>query len=343
MRVSDFDYPLPPELIAQTPLARRDESRLLVIDRHTDHLAHRRFRDLVEYLVPGDLVVVNDTRVRPARLWGVKEPTGARLELLLLREEEPDLWTALVRPSQRLRPGTRIRCGEGQVRAEAVERTAAGWRLRFTPPGALREALPVIGQVPLPPYIKTPLEDPDRYQTIFADREGSAAAPTAGLHFTPEMIAQLQAQGVGIVSLTLHIGVDTFRPIQTEEVEEHPMHAEFYEISAATAAAVNAARAAGHRVLAVGTTSVRALESAACQEAGQWQVRPRQEWTRLFITPGYEFRIVDALLTNFHHPRTTLMALVAAFAGLERIRQAYAEAIAQRYRLLSFGDAMLIL
>lgn len=348
MRASDFDYPLPPELIAQTPLAQRDRCRLLVIDRRTDRLAHRSFRDLGEYLNPGDLLVVNDTRVRPARLEGVKEPTGAHLELLLLQEEEPDIWTALVRPSQRIRPGTRLRCAQGQVRAEALERTAAGWRLRFTPPGELRKVLPLIGQVPLPPYIKTPLEDPNLYQTVFAEQEGSAAAPTAGLHFTLEMIAQLQAQGVRIAALTLHIGLDTFRPIQTEEVEDHPIHSEFCEIRPATAAAINATRAAGHRVVAVGTTTVRALESAARPGGGEgrkgpWQVRPYQEWTRLFITPGYEFRIVDALLTNFHHPRTTLMALVSAFAGPERIQRAYAEAIGQRYRFLSFGDAMLII
>ncbi|HIE53345.1 MAG TPA: tRNA preQ1(34) S-adenosylmethionine ribosyltransferase-isomerase QueA [Armatimonadetes bacterium] len=340
MLLKELDYELPEELIAQTPLEQRDLSRLLVLDRRQQTITHRRFRDLPEYLHAGDVLVANDTRVLPARLYGVKWPTGARIEFLLLREIEPGVWETLVRPSRRLKPGTRVVFGEGQLVAEALERTSAGWRMRFDPAEAVRQWLPHLGETPLPPYIKRRLQDPDRYQTVYAAQNGSAAAPTAGLHFTPELLQQLQAQGVVCVFLTLHIGLDTFRPIKAECVEEHSMHSEYYEIPAETAAAINAARTQGKRVVAVGTTCVRALESAAQREG---PVEPRREWTSLFITPGYRFRVVDALVTNFHLPRSTLLALIYAFAGTELVRRAYAEAVQRRYRFLSFGDAMLIL
>jgi len=339
MRVTDLDYELPPELIAQTPLPHRDQSRLLVLERSSRRLTHRRFYEIVDYFRPGDLLVANDTRVHPGRLQGFKAETGGRVELLLLREEAPDVWAALVR-GRRVRPGGRVRLGQGEVAAEFLERRGQGeWVVRFDPPGLLRTRLPKIGEMPLPPYIKQPLAEPERYQTVYATAEGSAAAPTAGLHFTPAVLEKLRERGVSLAFITLHIGLDTFRPIQTEQVEDHPMHTEYYEISPETAQAVRDTQAGGGRIVAVGTTTVRTLESAA--QSGP--VQPGGRWTSLFITPGYSFRVVEALLTNFHRPRTTLLALVAAFAGLDLIREAYREAIAQRYRLLSFGDAMLIL
>ena len=340
MRVSDFDYELPEELIAQTPVEPRDAARLLVVHRDTGLMEHRIFRDLPQYLRAGDVLVLNDTRVMPARLFGVKASTGGRVEVLLLRRRGPDAWEALVRPGRRLPVGTRIVFGEGQLSAEVIDRTEAGGRvLRFAPADDLDERLKELGQVPLPPYIRAPLADPERYQTVYARDAGSAAAPTAGLHFTPELLDRLQGMGVEIVNLTLHVGLGTFRPVQAERVEEHRMHAEYFSVPQATAEAVNAAKREGRRVVAVGTTVARTLEASAADG----RVRCGDGWTDLFIYPGYRWKIVDALITNFHLPRSTLLMLVSALLGRERTLAAYQEAVRQRYRFYSFGDAMLIL
>ncbi len=334
MRLDELDFELPDTLIAQHPLEPRDASRLMVVDRAAGTIAHRSFRDILGLLVPGDLLVVNDSRVLPARLHGHKVPSGGQVEALLLRDEGAGRWQALLRPGRRLRAGQQVRFGE--VEASCAERHADGvWTLAFTSAELLRRHLSQAGEMPLPPYIHARLGDPERYQTVYAASEGSAAAPTAGLHFTPELLAELDAQGVGRAAVTLHVGLDTFRPVQTDVVEDHPMHTEAWVVPEATAAAVRATKAAGRRVIAVGTTSVRALETSGGQAGAGW--------TRLFITPGYRFRVVDAMLTNFHLPKTTLFALVSTLAGQDLIRRAYAEAIAEEYRLLSFGDAMLIL
>ena len=333
MRLDELDYDLPERLIAQHPIEPRDASRLMVVDRAAGTIQHHTFRDILELLSPGDLLVVNDSRVLPARLHGHKEATGGRVEALLLRDRGDGGWQALLRPGRRLREGHVLVFGD--LRATCEARPADGvWTLRFDDAEALRPYLHQAGEMPLPPYIHARLEDPDRYQTVYADQEGSAAAPTAGLHFTPALLDQLGARGVGRAAVTLHVGLDTFRPVQTDVVEEHPMHTEAWVVPQATAAAIAATKAAGQRVVAVGTTSVRALETSAG--------RTGAGWTRLFITPGYEFRVVDMMLTNFHLPRTTLFALVSAIAGQDLIRRAYAEAIDAEYRLLSFGDAMLI-
>jgi S-adenosylmethionine:tRNA ribosyltransferase-isomerase len=337
MRLAELEFDLPAELIAQEPLIPRDASRLLVVDRASGALDHRTFRDLPELLTRGDLLVVNDSRVIPARLLGRKAGSGGQVEILLLRPREPDCWEALVRPGRRLAHGSRVELAE--VGATIGERLGEGLRLvTFDPPGRLDEVLGRIGQMPLPRYLHTRLSDPERYQTIYARATGSAAAPTAGLHFTPALLAALSERGIGLASVTLHVGLDTFRPVQTPVVEHHPMHREAWQVPLATAQAVAAARQAGRRVVAVGTTSVRALETAA--RGGE--LAAGAGWTDLFITPGYRFRCVDAMITNFHLPRTTLFAMVCAFAGAEHMRAAYREAIARRYRLLSFGDAMVI-
>lgn len=337
MRLEELDYDLPPELIAQEPLAQRDASRLLVVNRADRSIAHAQFRDLPALLDPGDLVVLNDSRVLPARLLGHKAETGGQVEILLLRPTAPDLWQALVRPGRRLRTGSRVTL-DG-VEAELIERQGDGlWRVAFSPPGALASHIDQIGQMPLPPYIHHRLDDPERYQTVYSRLPGSAAAPTAGLHFTPEVFAALAERGIGRAQVTLHVGLDTFRPVQEAVVEDHPMHRETWEVSPEAAQAVTVAKAAGRRVVAVGTTAVRTLETAGREAFGAGRGD-----TDLFITPGYQFRMVDAMLTNFHLPRTTLFALVTALAGAELIRAAYAAAVAERYRLLSFGDAMLIL
>lgn len=334
MRRDELEFDLPAELIAQHPLEPRDASRLMVVDRATGSVTHRAFRDILALLGAGDLLVVNDSRVLPARLIG-RKPTGGEVEILLLRELAPDRWEALCRPGRRLRPGTVVDLGE--VTATCAARLGDGrWSLRFAPPGGLRAALDQIGQMPLPPYIHERLDDRERYQTVYARDEGSAAAPTAGLHFTPALLAELAGRGVRRAAVTLHVGLDTFRPVQTEVVEEHPIHTEAWQAPAETVEAVRRTRAAGGRVVAVGTTSVRVLETVA-RSNGELA-----GWTDLFITPGFEFRMVDALLTNFHLPGTTLYALVCAFAGAELMRSAYQAAFAERYRLLSFGDAMLI-
>lgn len=341
MRVSDFDYELPEDLIAQQPAEPRDAARLLVVDRETGRLEHRRFRDLPRYLTAGDVLVLNDTRVIPARLFGLKEPTGGRVEVLLLERREPDVWEALVRPGRRVPAGSRVAFGQGGLRAVVLDRTEAGGRLlRFEPAGELDRRLGELGQMPLPPYIRAPLSDPERYQTVYARQEGSAAAPTAGLHFTPALLRQVADHGVQVAYLTLHVGLGTFRPVQVERIEEHTMHAEYYAVPEATAAAVNKARRDGRRVVAVGTTVARTLEAAAGDDGA---VRAGEGRTDLFIYPGYRWKVVDGLVTNFHLPRSTLLMLVSAFLGRERTLAAYEEAVRQRYRFFSFGDAMLIL
>ncbi|HEY7358891.1 MAG TPA: tRNA preQ1(34) S-adenosylmethionine ribosyltransferase-isomerase QueA [Ktedonobacterales bacterium] len=348
MRTSDFDYDLPPELIAQTPIEPRDASRLLVVKRATGELAHCHFRDIGAYLRPGDLLVANRSRVIPARLAGRKADTGGAVEALLLARR-PDLgpvyWEALVRPGRRIREGQELRFerGQSELSASVVARTEAGGRiLRFAPPASgepLDAVLAQLGTVPLPPYIRAPLANPERYQTVYSREPGSAAAPTAGLHFTPELLARLEARGVETAYVLLHVGLDTFRPVEEDDPRDHKMHSEAFELNEQAAAQINAARARGGRIIAVGTTSVRVLESLP--DAAQ--VEPAQGRTALFITPGHRFRLVDALITNFHLPRSSLLMLVSAFAGDEVMRRAYAEAIARRYRFFSFGDAMLIL
>lgn len=361
MRIDDFDYTLPPELIGQTPMEPRDSSRLLVAHRDSGRMEHRRFYELGEYLRPGDLLVANESRVLPARLPGYKVGTGGKVEVLLLRplpqpgEEggEPVTWEALVSPGRRIHDGTRLGFGDPQdgpcLEAEVVSRTELGGRVvRFnTPPRPLLEAL---GQTPLPPYIHEKLADPERYQTVYARTEGSAAAPTAGLHFTQRLIGELREQGVEFTTLVLHVGLDTFRPVHEERIEDHAMHKEWYELPAGAAHAINKARANGGRIVAVGTTSVRVLETAARLQrlsltARHSLIQPAQGWTDLYIIPGPDssFGLVDAMITNFHLPRTTLLMLVSAFAGRDFIMKIYAEAIEERYRFYSFGDAMLII
>ena len=356
MRIADFDYELPPELIAQTPLEPRDSSRLLVVQRATSTLEHRTFRDLLTYLRPGDLLVANQSRVLPARLLGEKEPSGGQVEVLLLAvrgDLGPDCWEALVRPGRRVQAGQRLSFGGGALTAEVLDRTAASGRvIRLSArEGTVSAALDLLGSMPLPPYIHTPLADQERYQTVYARTPGSAAAPTAGLHFTPELLAELHQRGIEMAYVTLHVGLDTFRPVGEERLDEHAMHSEEIELDAATADQINATRRAGGRIVAVGTTSVRVLESVAAltaEGAGEGGgvrrvVAPYRGRTSLFILPGHQFRAVDAMITNFHLPRSTLLVLVSAFAGRELIARAYAEAIEQRYRFYSFGDAMLIL
>lgn len=361
MKITDFDYDLPTDLIAQTPIEPRDASRLLVVNRASRTWEHRHFRDLGAYLHPGDLLIANQSRVLPARLLGRRAETGGAVEVLLLTERPdlgPDCWETLVRPGRRLHQGTRVEFGnqtnEVRLQAEVLQRTEAGGRLvRFTVPGqpntstdpysmlTVRERIDEIGRMPLPPYIHETLDDPERYQTVYARIRGSAAAPTAGLHFTPQLLDQLRQQGIRVGFVTLHVGLDTFRPVECEDVSEHKMHSEEIELDAPTAELINETRKAGGRLIAVGTTSVRVLEGIASMHDGQ--VVPYHGHTRLFITPGYHFHAVDAMITNFHLPRSTLLLLVSAFMGKGLMEQAYQEAIRERYRFFSFGDAMLLL
>lgn len=344
MKVADFDYHLPEELIAQQPVEPRDSSRLLVLHRATGRREHRIFRDLPEYLRPGDALVLNDTKVMPARLVGERAGTGGRAEVLLLRPVPGAagyVWETLVRPGKKLRPGTRVLFGGGKLEAVVRDVTPAGGRVvEFFCAGDFQQVLEELGRMPLPPYIKEELADPDRYQTVYARHWGSAAAPTAGLHFTPELLDRIAAMGVHIAYLTLHVGLGTFRPVQVEEVEEHHMHSEYYRVDPEVAATLNAARRAGGRIIPVGTTVVRTLETVTTPEG---EVQPGEGWTDIFIYPGYRFKAADALITNFHLPKSTLIMLVAAFAGRELVLETYAEAVRLRYRFFSFGDAMLIL
>ncbi len=343
MNVSDFDYELPPELIAQDPLADRSSSRLLILDRETGAITHRIFRDITDELHPGDCLVINNTKVIPARLLGVRKETGAAVELLLLKriEDRENTWETLVRPGKKCREGAVLSFGDGLLEAEITEVLPDGNRLvRFTFDGIFEEILDRLGQMPLPPYITHHLEDKNRYQTVYAKYDGSAAAPTAGLHFTQELLAQIRKKGVSVAEITLHVGLGTFRPVKVDTVEEHHMHSEYYEVNAEAAALINRAKKDGHRVIAVGTTSCRTLESAAGKDG---LLEPCSGWTEIFIYPGYSFKIVDALITNFHLPKSTLMMLVSALAGRENIMKAYGEAIKERYRFFSFGDAMFII
>ena len=336
MDASLFDYTLPEELIAQEPIEPRDHSRLMVLHRDTQAIEHRRFYNLPEYLRAGDVLVLNDTRVSAWRLVG-RKPTGGRAEVLLLHPLADGRWHALVKPGRRLPEGSRVWVSDA-LEVVVEGRLEGGLRVvRLVSDEPPEQLLPRLGQVPLPPYIHKQLTDPERYQTVYAHQPGSAAAPTAGLHFTPALLEQLRAQGVQLVSITLHVSLDTFRPLKTAQVEQHKMHGEWYTITPEAAAAINAAQG---RIVAVGTTSVRTLESAA---VGRHRVQAGSAETRLYITPGYEFKVVDALITNFHMPRTTMLVLVSAFAGHEFVMRAYQEAVRERYRFLSFGDAMLIL
>ncbi|CAH8769430.1 tRNA preQ1(34) S-adenosylmethionine ribosyltransferase-isomerase QueA [Paenibacillus dendritiformis] len=341
MDVNLFDFHLPEHLIAQTPLADRTASRLLALNRRTGEVEHRTFPDIIEYLKPGDLLVLNDTRVIPARLHGVKPDTGGHVEVLLLKQEQDDMWEVLVKPAKRLKQGASVRFGD-ELTGTVIEEREMGARLiRFEYAGIFNEILDRLGQMPLPPYIKEQLNDRERYQTVYAKHEGSAAAPTAGLHFTNSILEQIRAKGVRIAMITLHVGLGTFRPMSADVVEEHVMHAEYYEMSEEAAALINETRGSGGRIIAVGTTSCRTLETVAGRY-GADPVAACSGWTDIFIYPGYEFRLVDSLLTNFHLPKSTLVMLVSAFAGREHIMAAYREAIEQEYRFFSFGDAMFI-
>ena len=344
MKTDDFDYDLPSGLVAQEPAVPRDSCRLLVLDRSSGQTDHRTFTDIVDYLRPGDVLVVNETRVLPARLKGVKRDSGGAVEVLLLRERYGDTWECLVRPGRRLQPGAHVEFGGGRLKGMVVESMPeSGTRLvSFTfEEGTLLDAVHALGEMPLPPYITKPLDDPEQYQTVFARDERSAAAPTAGLHFTPELLARVEDAGVRIARVELDVGLDTFRPVGEDRPEDHPIHSEHFRVLPADASLINRARESGGRVVAVGTTSVRALESAFDEDLGE--IVAQEAVTDLYILPGHTFKAVDAMVTNFHMPCTTLIMLVSAFAGRGTIMDAYREAIEERYRLLSFGDAMLIL
>lgn len=340
MKSSDFYYELPQELIAQEPLAQRSRSRLMILGKESGSIEHRVFEDIRDYLNKGDCLVLNDTRVIPARLLGEKEGTGGRIEFVLLNNIENDMWEVLLKPGKRAKPGARFVFGNGELKAEIIEVMEGGNRLvRFEYEGIFQEVLDRVGIVPLPPYITKKLEDSERYQTVYSRYRGSAAAPTAGLHFTKELLGELEEKGVRLAYLTLHVGLGTFRPVKVENVEEHVMHSEFYNISEAAADAINETRSGGGRIIAVGTTSCRVLETVSSPEG---RVRASSGWTDIFIYPGYRFKIVDALITNFHLPESTLIMLVSAFAGRENILEAYRTAVRERYRFFSFGDAMFI-
>ena len=340
MDVKAFDYDLPEELIAQDPLEDRSSSRLMVLDKKTGDIEHKIFRDVVDYLQPGDCLVLNNTKVIPARLFGVKEGTEAKIEILLLKRKENDIWETLVKPGKKCKPGVKISFGEGLLTGEVLDVVEDGNRLiQFHYDGIFEEILDQLGQMPLPPYITHQLKDKNRYQTVYAKYDGSAAAPTAGLHFTPELLQQIRDMGIDIAEVTLHVGLGTFRPVKVDTIEEHHMHSEFYRIEQSEADKINRAKANGHRVIAVGTTSTRTLESAA-EEDGT--LREKSGWTDIFIYPGYKFKVIDALITNFHLPQSTLVMLVSALAGREHVLNAYKEAVEERYRFFSFGDAMFI-
>lgn len=341
MDVSRFDFAVPEHLIAQTPLPDRSRSRLMVVHRAMGRLEHRIFADIGDYLRPGDCLVMNDSKVIPARLWGIKEATGARVEVLLLHRQEGDRWETLVRPGKKVREGDVLLFGDGLLKGVVESQTDVGGRIiRFLYEGLFEEVLDRLGEMPLPPYIRVPLTDSGRYQTVYAKEPGSAAAPTAGLHFTEELLESLKRRGVRLAFVTLHVGLGTFRPVTVERVEEHRMHAEYYEVGEEAARIIRRTKEEGGRVVAVGTTSCRTLETIAGKYDGQ--IRADRGWTDLFIYPGYRFRAIDGLVTNFHLPRSTLIMLVSAFAGLHLIRRAYEEAVREKYRFYSFGDAMLI-
>lgn len=340
MDLKDFNYDLPEELIAQDPLEDRSSSRLMVLHKDTGRIEHKIFRDIIDYLNPGDCLVINDTKVIPARLMGIKEDTGATIEVLLLKRNEDDVWECLVKPGKKARTGARIVFGEGLLVGEIVDVIEDGNRMiKFHYEGIFEEILDKLGQMPLPPYITHKLQDKNRYQTVYARNEGSAAAPTAGLHFTKELLEKIKEKGVNVVSITLHVGLGTFRPVKVDKIEEHHMHTETFNISKEAADTINRARAAGGRVIAVGTTSCRTLESAAADDG---TIPARSGDTDIFIYPGYKFKAIDCLITNFHLPESTLIMLVSALAGRDNIMNAYETAVKERYRFFSFGDAMFI-
>jgi len=383
MKLSDFNYYLPEELIAQDPLEDRSSSRLLVLNKKTGKTEHRHFREIKEYLSEGDCLVINDTKVIPARLLGFKEDTGAHVEILLLKRRAGDIWECLVRPGKKLKNGARVQFGDGLLKAEITDVIEDGNRLvKFEYEGIFEEVLDKLGEMPLPPYITHKLQDKNRYQTVYAEHEGSAAAPTAGLHFTKELLSEIEAMGVKIARVTLHVGLGTFRPVKVDVIEEHHMHSEYYIVGQETADIVNSTLESGHRVFAVGTTSTRTLESAAVENPEykdaldqieraekdfssciykkevkrglsfitdgsgryipKYRLEPNGSWTSIFIYPGYEWKLTECLITNFHLPESTLVMLVSALAGKEHIMSAYEEAVKERYRFFSFGDAMLI-
>ena len=341
MKTSDFYYDLPQELIAQDPLEDRSSSRLLHLSMKDGSVEHRHFTDILDYLKEGDCLVVNDTRVIPARLYGHKEETGALIEILLLKRKENDIWECLVKPGKKARPGAKIVFGDGILKGEIIDVVEEGNRLiQFQYEGIFEEILDQLGEMPLPPYITHKLEDKNRYQTVYAKNDGSAAAPTAGLHFTQELLQKVQEKGVKIAHVTLHVGLGTFRPVKVDDVENHHMHSEFYVVEEDQAKLINDTKKQGGRVISVGTTSCRTLESATGEDG---VLRAGSGWTEIFIYPGYQFKMIDGLITNFHLPESTLMMLVSALAGKDRIMAAYEEAVKERYRFFSFGDAMMIL
>ena len=340
MDVKDFYYDLPQELIAQDPLEDRSSSRLMVLDKITGEVEHRHFKDITEYLRPGDCLVINNTKVIPARLYGVKEGTEAKIEILLLKRKENDIWETLVKPGKKCKIGTKIVFGEGILTGEVVDIVEEGNRLiQFHYEGIFEEILDRLGQMPLPPYITHQLKDKNRYQTVYAKYEGSAAAPTAGLHFTTELLQQIEQMGVSIARVTLHVGLGTFRPVKVDDVEQHHMHTEFYRVTKEAADQINQTKQAGGRIICVGTTSCRTIESATDDNG---VIHPGEGDTSIFIYPGYRFKMLDCLITNFHLPESTLLMLVSALAGKEHIMAAYEEAVKERYRFFSFGDAMFI-
>ena len=340
MKTQDFYFDLPPELIAQTPLDKRDTSRLLVLPKTEGDLAHRHFYDLTDYLRPGDCLILNDSRVLPARLLGQRLPGGGACEVLLLIDRGDNVWECLVRPGKRLRRGARVSFGDGKLKGEIVDELPDGNRLvKFEYEGIFLEVLDALGKMPLPPYIKAELQDRERYQTVYSRVVGSAAAPTAGLHFTPELLEKVQEMGVNLGYVTLHVGLGTFRPVKEENILDHDMHSEYCVIPAETAELINRTKANGGRVICVGTTSCRTIESWAGEDG---HMEPSAGWTKIFIYPGYRFKVLDGLITNFHLPESTLLMLVSALAGRERVLEAYKEAVEEQYRFFSFGDAMLI-
>ena len=340
MDLKDFNYDLPEELIAQDPLEDRSSSRLMVLHKDTGRIEHKIFRDIIDYINPGDCLVINDTKVIPARLMGIKEDTGAAIEVLLLKRNVDDVWECLVKPGKKARTGARIIFGEGLLVGEIVDVIEDGNRMiKFHYEGIFEEILDKLGQMPLPPYITHKLQDKNRYQTVYAKNEGSAAAPTAGLHFTKELLEKIKEKGVNVVSITLHVGLGTFRPVKVDKIEEHRMHTETFNISKEAADTINRTRAAGGRVIAVGTTSCRTLESAAADDG---TIPARSGDTDIFIYPGYKFKAIDCLITNFHLPESTLIMLISAFAGYDHVMNAYKIAVDEKYRFFSFGDAMFI-
>ncbi|MCY1617056.1 tRNA preQ1(34) S-adenosylmethionine ribosyltransferase-isomerase QueA [Staphylococcus pettenkoferi] len=341
MNIEEFDYDLPESLIAQTPLKHRDQSRLLVMGRESGKTTHQHFADVIDYFKEGDTLVLNDTRVMPARLFGIKEETGAKVEMLMLTHLEDNDWEVLLKPAKRIKVGQRLSFGDGKIVAECIQELDQGGRImRLHYEGILQERLDELGEMPLPPYIKERLDDPDRYQTVYAKESGSAAAPTAGLHFTDELLEAIRAKGIRIAFITLHVGLGTFRPVSVDNIDDHEMHSEYYQISENTAQLLNETRRKGGRIISVGTTTTRTLETVRSQHD---QFVATSGWTDIFIYPGYEFKAIDGLITNFHLPKSTLVMLVSAFSTRENVLNAYREAVERQYRFFSFGDAMLII